>query len=158
MMTLGLLILSAGAVHAATDAVVSGTVKDPAGAPFRGAFVRAQKYTIENYGETFYPIITGDIRFGICRRASMTVRVFSARIQERSASAGEIGGGRNFVAGFRAAAGNASLERSFHVSGQGLWPEGEGKDILTGNCFRVPRISNPHGCREARSGRLDDGS
>src|SRR5580692_11610721 len=39
---LGLVILCAAFAHGATDATISGVVKDPAGAPFRGAFVRAQ--------------------------------------------------------------------------------------------------------------------
>src|ERR1700694_5081978 len=39
---LGLVIFCAALAHGAADATISGVVKDPAGAPFRGAFVRAQ--------------------------------------------------------------------------------------------------------------------
>src|SRR6267378_4273757 len=40
--SLGLVFLCASFVYGATDATISGTVKDPSGAPFRGAFVQAQ--------------------------------------------------------------------------------------------------------------------
>lgn len=39
---LGLTIFCAALAYGASDASVSGVVKDPSGAPFRGAFVRAQ--------------------------------------------------------------------------------------------------------------------
>src|SRR5258708_31966344 len=39
---LGLVFLCATFAYGATDATISGTVKDPAGAPFKGAFVQAQ--------------------------------------------------------------------------------------------------------------------
>src|SRR5258708_20481060 len=39
---LGLVIFSAGLAYGAADATISGVVKDPAGAPFRGAFVHVQ--------------------------------------------------------------------------------------------------------------------
>src|ERR1700676_1037578 len=38
----GLVIFCAAFAYGATDANISGVVKDPSGAPFRGAFVRAQ--------------------------------------------------------------------------------------------------------------------
>ena len=40
--SLSFVILVASCVNAAADGTISGTVKDPAGAPFKGAFVRAQ--------------------------------------------------------------------------------------------------------------------
>src|SRR6202140_1700764 len=39
---LGLVILCAAFAYGSADATISGVVKDPAGAPFRGAFVHAQ--------------------------------------------------------------------------------------------------------------------
>src|SRR5690242_18703500 len=39
---LGLVVLCTTLAHSAADATISGVVKDPAGAPFRGAFVHAQ--------------------------------------------------------------------------------------------------------------------
>src|ERR1700692_4343100 len=39
---LGLVMFCAALAYGASDAVISGVVKDPAGAPFRGAFVHAQ--------------------------------------------------------------------------------------------------------------------
>src|SRR5580704_2786974 len=39
---LGVVMLCAALAHGATDATISGVVKDPGGAPFRGAFVHAQ--------------------------------------------------------------------------------------------------------------------
>src|SRR5271166_2477803 len=39
---LGLVIFCAALAYGATDATISGVVKSPAGAPFRGAFVHAQ--------------------------------------------------------------------------------------------------------------------
>ena len=38
----GLAIFCCALAYGATDATISGVVKDPSGAPFRGAFVRAQ--------------------------------------------------------------------------------------------------------------------
>ena len=40
--TLGLVFLCATFAYGATDATIFGTVKDPSGAPFKGAFVQAQ--------------------------------------------------------------------------------------------------------------------
>ena len=40
--SLGLVFLCASFAYGATDATISGTVKDPSGAPFKGAFVQAQ--------------------------------------------------------------------------------------------------------------------
>src|SRR3979411_3270522 len=47
--TLGLVFLCATFAYGATDATISGTVKDPAGAPFKGAFVQAQNMRAKIY-------------------------------------------------------------------------------------------------------------
>src|SRR6266436_8266901 len=46
---LGLVILCASFAYGATDATISGTVKDPTGAPFKGAFVQAQNTKTKIY-------------------------------------------------------------------------------------------------------------
>src|SRR6202158_3835640 len=47
--TLGLVLMCVSFAYGATDATISGIVKDPAGAPFRGAFVQAQNTKTKIY-------------------------------------------------------------------------------------------------------------
>src|SRR6202163_1297248 len=47
--TLGLVFLCASFAYGATDLTISGTVKDPSGAPFKGAFVQAQNMKTKIY-------------------------------------------------------------------------------------------------------------
>ena len=47
--TLGLMLVCVSFAFGATDATISGTVKDPAGAPFKGAFVQAQSMKTKIY-------------------------------------------------------------------------------------------------------------
>src|SRR3984893_4385610 len=47
--TLGLVFLCVSFGYGATDLTISGTVKDPSGAPFKGAFVQAQNMKTRIY-------------------------------------------------------------------------------------------------------------
>src|ERR1035437_3198228 len=131
---LGILILCATCAYAAASATISGTVKDPAGAPFRGAFVRAQNL-----------------------QTKIAVNVLSdnrGRYQIQDLPAGEYNVGVSAVGyksdprpGVKLAAGESSsldfalqqgMVRWSDLSmyqGKTLLPDGQGKDILVGNCF-----------------------
>jgi len=47
--SLGLVFLCASFAYGAGDAAISGNIKDPSGAPFKGAFVQAQNMKTKIY-------------------------------------------------------------------------------------------------------------
>ena len=151
---LGTVIFCAALAYGATDATISGVVKDPAGAPFRGAFVHAQnvqsKITVNVLSDN-----QGRYRIQNLPPGEYQVGVTAAGIQGRSARRCEIGGGRILLARFRAATGCFPLERSFPVSGQHADARRKRQGNPDGKLFCLPRIPNPHGRREARPRRLD---
>src|SRR5882757_4026158 len=133
-MILGLLILSAGAVRAATDAVVSGTVKDPAGAPFRGAFVRAQntqsKITVNVLSDNH-----GRYQIRNLPPGEYDVRVSAPGYKSDPHPQVKLAAGETSSLDFALQQGILRWSDLSLYQGKALWPEGEGKDILTGNCF-----------------------
>ena len=131
----GLLIFCATSAQAATDASVSGRVKDPAGAVFRGAFVSAQnmqskitvnvmsdsqgRYQIRNLPPGEYDV----------RVAAAGYKTDPVRLRVTLAA------GESPSHDFALQAGTLRWSDLSLYQGVTLLPKGEGKEILTGNCF-----------------------
>ncbi len=131
---LGLVLISISLAHAATDATIAGSVKGPGGAPFRGAFVRAQNLQSK---------ISVDVLTDSAGRYRIS-HLVPGEYQVRANATGYKADARN---GVKLAAGDsASIDISLQAGavrwsdlslyqGKTLMPEGKGKEILTGNCF-----------------------
>jgi virginiamycin B lyase len=131
---LGLVIFCAAFAHAATDATISGIVKDPAGAPFRGAFVHAQNSQSK-------------ITVNVMSDAQGRYRIANLPPGTYDISVTAVGYKRDPRRDVKVAAGDSSsLDFALQPSavrwsdlslyqGKTLMPSGKGKEILTGNCF-----------------------
>ena len=131
---MALAVFFAAAAYGATDASISGVVKDPSGAPFRGAFVRAQNQQSK-------------ISVNVLTDAQGRYRIQNlppGEYQLRVTATGFKADPRN---GVKLAAGDVtSLDVALQqgtvrwsdlslYQGKTLMPEGKGKEILTGQCF-----------------------
>jgi virginiamycin B lyase len=132
---IGLLILCAALGHAATQASISGVVKDPAGAVFRGAFVSAQnmqsKISVDvmsdNQGHyQIQNLAPGDY---VVRVRAPGYKTDPSRLRLKLAE------GETASHDFALLEGKLRWSDLSLYQGISLLPEGEGKNILTGNCF-----------------------
>src|ERR1700719_411359 len=131
---LGLLILCVSFAYGATDSTVSGIVKDPAGAPFKGAFVQAQNMKTE-----IYVTVLSD--------KQGRYQIPGLQPGEYEVLAKAVGYKSNPRAGVKLAAGESSpldfaLEKTMVrwsdlsvYQGKKLLPDGKGKQILAAECF-----------------------
>ncbi|MBZ5642161.1 MAG: carboxypeptidase regulatory-like domain-containing protein [Acidobacteriia bacterium] len=131
----GLMILCAAATRAATGGSISGSVKDPAGAAFRGAFIRAQNMqskiivNVLSDGQGHFQIRNLPAGEYDLRVAAPGYKTDPDRLRVTLA-AGE-SSSRNFAL----QTGTLRWSDLSLYQGVALLPKGEGKDILTGNCF-----------------------
>jgi virginiamycin B lyase len=131
----GLMLLCAAFGHAATDATISGSVKDPAGAAFRGAFVRAQnlqsKITVNVQSDTqgHYQIRNLPPGEYDLRVSAPGYKTDPARLRLKLAE------GESPAHDFSLLPGMLRWSDLSLYQGIALLPEGEGKKILVGNCF-----------------------
>jgi len=130
--------------HGATDATISGTVKDPAGAPFKGAFVQAQ-----NMKTRIYVNVLSDKqgRYRILGLKPGEYEVLARAVGFKSEPRDVKLVASELPSSFRVGERDSSLERPFRISSKKLLPEGKGKQLITAECFCLPRfpISNGSG-------------
>jgi virginiamycin B lyase len=132
--TLGLLIFCVSFAYGATDTMISGIVKDPAGAPFKGAFVQAQ-----NMKTKIYVTVLSDTQG--------RYQIPGLQPGEYEVLAKAVGYKSDPRAGVKLAAGESSsldfaLEKTMVrwsdlsvYQGKKLLPDGKGKQILAAECF-----------------------
>ena len=131
---LGLIILSAALAHGATNATISGVVKNPAGAPVRGAFVHAQNLQSKI---TVNVMSDGQGRYRIPNLApgEYQVRVTATGFKADPRTGVKLSAGASSSVDFTLQAAPCAGPISLCIKAKTLMPEGKGKDILTGNCF-----------------------
>ena len=131
----GLLILCAAATRAANTASVSGSIQDASGAAFRGAFMRAQntqtKITVNVLSDSqgHYQIRNLPPGEYDLRVAAPGYKTDPDRLHVKLA------GGESATHNFALQTGALRWSDLSLYQGVALLPKGEGKDILTGNCF-----------------------
>ena len=131
---LGLAILSAATLGAATDATLTGVVKDPGGAPFRGAFVHAQnlqsKITVNVMSDA-----RGRYRIGQLPPGDYEVLVTAAGYESDPRRDVKLAAGDSSSVDFALKLGMVRWSDLSMYQGKTLLPPGKGKDLLTDNCF-----------------------
>jgi virginiamycin B lyase len=131
---LGILILCATCAYAAASATISGTVKDPAGAPFRGAFVRAQnlqtKIAVNVLSDNHGRYQIQDLPAG-----EYNVGVSAVGYKSDSRPGVKLAAGESSSLDFGLQSGMVRWSDLSMYQGKTLLPDGQGKDILVGNCF-----------------------
>src|SRR5580704_13263139 len=130
---LGLVILCGALAHAATDATISGVVKDPAGAPFRGAFVRVQnvqsKISVDVMSDN-----QGRYRIQNLAPGEYQIRVSATGYKSEPRSGVKLAGGDSPTLDFALQTAAVRWADLSLYQGKTLMPDGKGKEILTGNC------------------------
>jgi hypothetical protein len=131
---LGLVIFCAAFAYGAGDATISGVVKDPAGAPFRGAFVHAQnvqsKITVNVMSDS-----QGRYRMQNLPPGDYQVRVTAAGYAADPRTGVKLAAGDTSSLDFSLQQGTVRWADLSLYQGKALLPAGKGKDILNGNCF-----------------------
>ena len=130
----GLVIFCAAFAYGATDANISGVVKDPSGAPFRGAFVRAQnvqsKISVNVLSDN-----QGRYRIQNLPPGEYQVRVTATGYKADPRSGVKLAAGDSSSLDFALQQGTVRWADLSLYQGKTLLPDGKGKDILNGNCF-----------------------
>jgi virginiamycin B lyase len=131
---LGLILLCSGFAYAAIDGTLSGVVKDPAGAPFRGAFVHAQnlqsKITVNVVSDD-----QGRYRIQNLPAGDYDVRVTATGFKADPRRDVKIAVGDSPSVDFALQQGPVLWSELSMYQGKDLMPPGKGKDILVGQCF-----------------------
>ena len=135
--------------YGAADATISGVVKDPAGAPFRGAFVHAQnvqsKITVNVLSDN-----QGRYRIQNLPPGEYQIRVTAAGYKADPRTGVKLAAGDSSSLDFALQQGAVRWSRSFLVSGQNADACRKRQRNPDRKLFCLPRIPNPHGRREAR--------
>ena len=132
--SLGFVLLCASLAYGATNATISGVVKDPAGAPFRGAFVRAQnlksKITVNVLSNNQGRYQIQDLPPG-----EYEVRVSAVGYKSEPREGVQLAAGESSPVDFALQQGTVRWSDLSLYQGEKLLPEGEGKNLLVRNCF-----------------------
>ena len=151
---LGLVIFCAAFAYGAADATISGVVKDPAGAPFRGAFVHAQnvqsKITVNVMSDN-----QGRYRIQNLPPGEYQVRVTATGYAADPRTGVKLAAGDTSSLDFALQQGDCALGRSFLVSRQSAAACWKRQRHPERELFCLPRIPIPHGRGETRPRRLD---
>ena len=130
----GLVLLCASLAYGATNATISGTIKDPAGAPFRGAFVRAQnlksKITVNVLSDN-----QGHYQIQDLTPGEYEVRATAIGYKSDPRGGVKLAAGDAAPIDFALQKGAVRWSDLSVYQGKTLLPEGEGKKLLVGNCF-----------------------
>jgi len=131
---LGLVIFCAAFAYGAADATISGIVKDPAGAPFRGAFVHAQnvqsKITVNVMSDN-----QGRYRIPNLPPGEYQIRVTATGYKSDPRAGVKLAAGDSSSLDFALQQSAVRWADLSIYQGKTLLPPGKGKDILNGNCF-----------------------
>jgi len=131
--TLGLMFLCATFAYGATDAAISGTVKDPAGAPFKGAFVQAQ-----NMNTKIYVNVLSDKqgRYRIQGLAPGEYEVLARAVGFKSDPRDvKVAANESPSIDFALEKGMVRWSDLSVYQGKKLLPDGKGKQLISAECF-----------------------
>jgi virginiamycin B lyase len=131
---LGLLLICPALSYGAMDAALTGVIKDPAGAPYRGAFVRAQnlqsKITVNVMSDG-----QGRYRIANLPPGDYDVRVTAVGYKSEPRRDVKLAAGDSSSLDFALQQGMVRWSDLSLYQAKMLLPPGKGKDILFGNCF-----------------------
>jgi len=133
-MGLGIFIAASACAYGAADGNISGVVKNPAGAPFRGAFVQAQntqsKITVDVMSDS-----QGRYRIPNLAPGEYQVRASATGFKADPRTGVKLAAGDSASVDFALQQGTVRWSDLSLYQGKTLLPEGKGKEILSGNCF-----------------------
>ena len=127
-------VLLASLAYGAADGTISGTVKDAAGAPFKGAFVRARnvktKITVDVLSDS-----QGRYRASNLPPGEYEVRATAVGHQDDQHTGVKLAAGESASLDFALQNGTVRWNELTKYQGERLLPSGKGKDLLMSNCF-----------------------
>src|SRR5258706_11476660 len=132
--SLGLVFLCASFVYGATDATISGTVKDPSGAPFKGAFVQAQNTKTRIYVDVLSDK-QGRYLIQSLPPGEYEVRANAVGYKSDPRVGVKLGGGESSSLDFAMEKGVVRWSDLSVYQGKKLLPDGKGKQLLSAECF-----------------------
>ena len=146
---LGLVIFCASFAYGAADATISGVVKDPSGAPFRGAFVRAQnvqsKISVNVLSDN-----QGRYRIQNLPPGEYQVRVTATGYKADPRTGVKLAAGDSSSLDFALQQGTVRWADLSLYQGKTLLASRKGQRHSEWELFCVPRFPNSHGRSEAR--------
>jgi len=131
---LGLVILCASFGYGATDATISGTVKDPAGAPFKGAFVQAQNTKTKIYVNVLSDK-QGRYQIQALPPGEYEVRANAVGYMSDPHVGVKLGAGGSSSLDFALEKGMVRWSDLSVYQGKKLLPDGKGKKLIAAECF-----------------------
>jgi virginiamycin B lyase len=132
--TLGLVFLCASFAYGATDATISGTVKDPSGVPFKGAFVQAQNTKTKIYVNVLSDK-QGRYLIQSLPPGEYEVRANAVGYKSDPRPGVKLGGGESSSLDFAMEKGMVRWSDLSVYQGKKLLPDGKGKQLLSAECF-----------------------
>src|SRR5260370_25257081 len=147
---LGLVILCASIAYGASDATISGTVKDPSGAPFKGAFVQAQNTKTKIYVNVLSDK-QGRYQIQALPPGEYEVRSNAVGYKSEPRAGVKLGAGETSSLDFALEKGMVRWSDLSVYQGKQLLPDGKGKQLIAAECFAChgfqSRMAAP--CRDA---------
>src|SRR5260370_31849911 len=131
---LGLGILCASFAYGGTDATVYGTVKDPSGAPFKGAFVQAQNTKTKIY-ESVLSDKQGHYQIPALTPGEYEVRATAVGYKSDPRTGVKLAAGQTSSLDFALEKGMIRWSDLSIYQGKKLLPDGKGKQLLAAECF-----------------------
>jgi virginiamycin B lyase len=133
-LAISIFVAASAPMHGATDANISGVVRGPSGAPFRGAFVEAQsaqsKITVNVMSDS-----QGRYRIQNLAPGEYQVRVTATGYKADPRTDVKLAAGDSASVDFALQQGSVRWSDLSLYQGKTLLPEGQGKKILSENCF-----------------------
>src|SRR6266436_3108620 len=132
--SLGLVFLCASFAYGATDAIISGTVKDPSGAPFKGAFVQAQNTKTRIYVNVLSDTL-GRYQIQGLPPGEYEVRANAVGYKSDPRVGVKLSAGESSSLDFALEKGMVRWSDLSVYQGKKLLPDGKGKQLISAECF-----------------------
>jgi virginiamycin B lyase len=132
---MGLLIFFASVAYGASGGTISGTVKDPDGAPLKGTFVRARSAAKSKITISVLSDKQGHYRMENLGPGSYEVWATAVGYNNNPPAAVNVAAGQSASFDFALQRGMVRWSDLTVYQGEKLLPEGKGKEVLFGQCY-----------------------
>ena len=133
--SMGVVILLASVAYGASDGRISGTVKDPQGAPLKGAFVRARSASRSKITVSVLSDKQGRYHFENLPPGGYQVQATAIGYKSDPAAGVNVAEGKSASFDFALQKGMVRWSDLSNAQGRALLPEGKGKEAWFAQCF-----------------------